>query len=147
MQPPLAPVRILVADPDEVSARQLELALIAEPSVDVIGWAGTCDQALELAARRGADIVLLAADFPGGPETLSALVKLPPKAPKVLLMADGRDRGSANNGSDVASLADRPGEVAGFVRKTSEASEMVTLVIALVALASIPSSELNGSMS
>lgn len=147
MQPPLAPVRILVADSDEASARQLELALIAEPCVDVVGWAGTRDQALELLSRRGADIVLLAVDFPGVPETLAALVQVPPKAPKVLLMADGNDGVSGRNGTDLASLAARPGNVAGFVRKTEEASEMVTLVIALVALASIPSGELNGSKS
>jgi len=145
VRPPLAPVRILVADPDEVSARQLELALMAEPNVDVVGWAGSCDRTLELASTQATDVVLLAVNLPAAPETLDRLVKLVPKAPDVILMGDERPRGDILNGVGLTGFASRTGEVAGFVRKTTEITDMVTLVVALVALANVPSGELNGS--
>src|SRR5581483_1613030 len=135
-----APVRILLADPDEVSSRKLELALVAEPSVEVIGWAGDSDDALELAARWSADVVLLAVDFPGARETVERLVRQLPIAPKVLLIAGDGTRDGVNGLTALRGIS-------GFVRRTDELSHMVTLVIALVALAGVPDGERNGTRS
>jgi len=137
-----APVRVLLADPDEASSRQLELALVTEPSVSVVGWAGNSEQALELAATRGVDVVLLAVDFPAAGATVDRLVRALPIAPKVLLVADEAGRGGLNGGD-----LTRVTGIAGFVRKTSELSHMVTLVVALVALAGVPPGRLNGTKS
>jgi len=133
-------VRILLADPDEVSSRKLELALVAEPSVEVIGWAGDSDDALELAARWSADVVLLAVDFPGARETVERLVRQLPIAPKVLLIAGDGARDGVNGLTALRGIS-------GFVRRTDELSHMVTLVIALVALAGVPDGERNGTRS
>ncbi len=135
-------MRILLADPDEASSRQLELALMGEPSVDVVGWAGDCEDALELALTRRVDVVLLADDFPAAAATVERLLRLAPTAPKVLLVAGERSR----NGAKRSALTGLAG-VAGFVRKTDELSHMVTLVIAIVALAGIGTGELNGTRS
>jgi len=146
LQRPTAPVRILVADPDETSARQLELALVAEPSVEVVGWAGSCAQVLDLVSSRATDVVLLAVDLPAARETLDQLVKLPPQGPKVILMAGRGTSSRPLDGKGVNEFVNTA-DVAGFLRKTAEVSDMVTLVIALVALAGVPSEELNGSKS
>lgn len=116
---------------------------MAEPTVDVVGWAGNGEQAVELASQRSADIVLLGVDLPDAVEVLERLAGVMPKPPKVILVGDGTPRDELL--AEPRTFPGRMDEVAGFVRRTGDMSDMVTLIIALVALANVPSNELNGS--
>jgi DNA-binding NarL/FixJ family response regulator len=140
------PVRIVVADPDRGTGRALELALVSEPSIDVVGCAWTGDQAVELATAESADVVLLAVDLPEALTALERLLRRSPKPPKVILMGDDNPRSELlADTAEVAGFMSPTREVAGFVRRTAETSDMVTLVVALVALVNAPLGELNGS--
>jgi diguanylate cyclase (GGDEF)-like protein len=68
-----APVRLLVAD-DDPGMRLLLSALVArEAGLELVGEAEDATQAIELAARRRPDVVLLDFDMPGGGGVAAAI--------------------------------------------------------------------------
>jgi diguanylate cyclase (GGDEF)-like protein len=61
-----APVRLLVADDDPASRLLLSAIVGREDGLELVGEAGNATQAIEMAARRRPDVVLLDFDMPGG---------------------------------------------------------------------------------
>ena len=59
-------VRLLIADDDPMIRLTLSALIDKEPGFELVGEAEDADQAIELAARRRPDIVLLDFNMPGG---------------------------------------------------------------------------------
>jgi putative two-component system response regulator len=81
------PTRVLVVDGDETSAHHLLLLLGAEPTITVVGTAGTAAEAERMAAARAPDVVLVDSGMPGGDavKVTEAIRALVPDAQVVML--------------------------------------------------------------
>jgi DNA-binding NarL/FixJ family response regulator len=135
---PPAPTRVLVADPNEAFARELTLALAAEPRIEVVGWAAGAERTLELARVHAPDIVLLALELAAVHIQLEQLGATGPRAPKVILTGIGGTTGEVVPYMD---LGLERIKAAGFARRDEDVSAMATLVVALAALANISSAD------
>lgn len=60
------PIRILVADDDQMARAMLSALIASEPSFELAGAARNTGEAIEFAAEKQPDIVLLDLDMPGG---------------------------------------------------------------------------------
>jgi len=61
---PQPPIRVLIADDHHLFAEALGLTLEAEPRLEVVGYARDGKEAVQLAAERRADVVLMDLDMP-----------------------------------------------------------------------------------
>lgn len=84
------PVRILLIDNQVVVRSGLRMLIESQSGLKVIGEAGTCTEALTIAAREQPDIILLDMDSDGGLDLLPKLLTAAKEA-RVLMLASGRD--------------------------------------------------------
>ena len=86
-----APVRLLIADDDPATRLFLSALVAREAGLELVGEAEDASQAIELAARRRPDVVLLDFDMPGGGGVAAAvgIREANPTTRIVALSADG----------------------------------------------------------
>ena len=86
-----APVRLLIADDDPATRLFLSALVAREAGLELVGEAEDAAQAIELAARRRPDVVLLDFDMPGGGGVAAAvgIREANPTTRIVALSADG----------------------------------------------------------
>ncbi|MEV6983884.1 response regulator transcription factor [Sphaerisporangium sp. NPDC051017] len=81
------PIRVLIVDDHALIRRSLELALAAEPDIDVVGEASDGQEAVELADRLLPDVVLMDVRMPrqGGIEATRVIKASVPSARIIML--------------------------------------------------------------
>lgn len=111
-------VRVVVADHSAFVRRAVERMLSSEPGIDVVGEASTGHEAIAVAIRLRADVVILAVDVPDidGAEALRAIIS---RAPAGVLMLST----PTPQGAQITLNALEAGAV-DFVDKTGTGSEM-----------------------
>ena len=120
------PIRVLIADDHPMFRGGLRALLAGEPSVEVVAEAATGDEAIQLAARHGPDVVLMDLTMPdtdGIEATRAVVAEQPDVAVLVLTMLE-----------DEASLAAalRAG-ARGYLLKGADGSEAVRAIRAVAA--------------
>ncbi|GGV32759.1 response regulator [Streptomyces griseoflavus] len=82
------PIRILIADDHPVVRAGLRAVLETEPDFAIVAEAATAEEAVELAASGGADVVLMDLRFGGGMNgsQATAAITARPGAPRVLVV-------------------------------------------------------------
>ncbi len=82
------PIRILIADDHPVVRAGLRAVLETEPDFVIVAEAATAEEAVELAAPGGADVVLMDLQFGGGMNgsQATAAITARPGAPRVLVV-------------------------------------------------------------
>ncbi|MBN2547781.1 MAG: response regulator transcription factor [Anaerolineales bacterium] len=91
-QPTPDPIRVLLADRHTLLRAGLRLLIDPQPNMQVVGEAGSCSQAVELAEKLQPDIILLELNLDGPidrPETdiISDLLEVAPQARLILVTA------------------------------------------------------------
>lgn len=118
---PVTPIRLLMIDDHPVLRAGLANLLDQQPDFEIVGQAGTGEEAIRIVADCKPDVCLLDLRLPGmsGFETLRQLSRLAPKA-RVLVFTS----------SDSADDADRAlaEGAAGFISKTIDHSEIVSAI-------------------
>lgn len=84
-------VRVLVVDHAPLVRRGVVAVLAEQPDLLVVGETGDGDVALELAARRNPDVVLLDLDVPGGGVHACERLRAVQPAVTVVVLASGED--------------------------------------------------------
>lgn len=84
----VVPIRILIADDHPVVRAGLRAVLETEPGFSIVAEAATAEEAVELAAAGGADVVLMDLQFGGGMNgsQATAAITARPGAPRVLVV-------------------------------------------------------------
>lgn len=118
---PVTPIRLLMIDDHPVLRAGLANLLDQQPDFEIVGQAGTGEEALRIVTACKPDVCLLDLRLPGmnGFETLRQLSRLAPKA-RVLVFTS----------SDLADDADRAlaEGAAGFISKTIDHGEIVSAI-------------------
>lgn len=114
-------IRVLVVDDHEMVAEGLVGALKAEPDVEVVGTAGTVQEATQMAARLAPDVVVMDYRLPDGDgvSATAAICRESPGSSVVMVTASTHDA--------VVAAAIDAGCVA-FVTKDRAASDVVAAV-------------------
>ena len=83
------PIRVLLADRHALLRAGLKLLIEPQPNMQVVGEAGSCSQAVELAEKLQPDIILLELNLNGQPDTgiISDLLEAAPQARLILVTA------------------------------------------------------------
>lgn len=113
--------RLLVVDDHRMFADGLKLLLLGEEGIQIIGVAGTAEEALELSALECPDVVLMDIDLPGM-DGIEATRQFREKFPDARLVAI-----SALFQPEVIAMAIEAG-VSGFVPKTRAAEELLDVI-------------------
>ncbi|MEA2319594.1 MAG: hypothetical protein QOD44_3783 [Solirubrobacteraceae bacterium] len=115
------PIRVLLADDDDVIRTLLSAIAEHEPTVDLVGTARDADEAIALAQRTRPDVVVLGAQMPGGGGVHAAtqIVRHVPDARIVGLSADDSPATMLDMG--------RAGAV-GFIVKGAEPAEIIRTI-------------------
>ena len=115
------PVRVLVVDDHRMFAEALEMLLAGEEDVEIAGAVGTGEEALEVVARVGPDVVLMDIDLPGidGIEATRRIRELSPLTQVVII--------TAYQEPAVMAQAIEAG-ACGFVPKTETADQLVGVI-------------------
>jgi DNA-binding NarL/FixJ family response regulator len=125
--PPIsaATISVLLVDDHAILREGLRALLELEADIVVLGEAGTCDEALQLARKFAPDVVLTDIGLPGrsGLSLVTVLRKHCPKARVVLLTAHGSEE-YLRAGLDV--------QADGYVLKDSGREELVTAIRSVV---------------
>jgi DNA-binding NarL/FixJ family response regulator len=81
------PIRTLIVDDHALFRRGLEIVLVSEPDIEVVGQAGDGDEAVEKAGESVPDIVLMDVRMPrsGGIEACRAIKEVAPSAKIIIL--------------------------------------------------------------
>jgi len=116
-----APIRVLVVDDHRMFAEALEMLLAGEEDVEIAGAVGTGEEALEVVARVGPDVVLMDIDLPGidGIEATRRIRELSPLTQVVII--------TAYQEPAVMAQAIEAG-ACGFVPKTETADQLVGVI-------------------
>lgn len=114
-------VRVLVVDDHRMFAEALEMLLAGEEDVEIAGAVGTGEEALEVVARVGPDVVLMDIDLPGidGIEATRRIRELSPLTQVVII--------TAYQEPAVMAQAIEAG-ACGFVPKTETADQLVGVI-------------------
>jgi two-component system chemotaxis response regulator CheY len=118
---PADTIRLLIADDDPMIRLTLAALIAKEPGFELIGEAEDADQAIELAARRRPDIVLLDFNMPGG-GGVRAATRINEANPSIRLVAVSADDSQAAQ-YDMS----RAGAV-GYVVKGAPDEEIVRVI-------------------
>jgi DNA-binding NarL/FixJ family response regulator len=89
-------VRVLIVDDQAIFADALRLWLDSRPGIEVVGVAHTGPEAVDLAVRNEADVVLMDVGLPGGFDGLEAtrrLLALRPGTKVIALTGQTEDQG------------------------------------------------------
>jgi diguanylate cyclase (GGDEF)-like protein len=114
-------IRLLVADDDPMIRLTLSALIERESGFELVGTAEDADQAIELAARRRPDVVLLDFNMPGGGGVRAAM-QIRDASPNVKLVAV-----SADDSAAAQYEMSRAGAV-GYVVKGSPDEEIVRVI-------------------
>ena len=116
-----APISVLVVDDHRMFAEALEMLLAGEEDVEIAGAVGTGEEALEVVARVGPDVVLMDIDLPGidGIEATRRIRELSPLTQVVII--------TAYQEPAVMAQAIEAG-ACGFVPKTETADQLVGVI-------------------
>ena len=114
-------VRLLIADDDPMIRLTLSALIDKEPGFELVGEAEDADQAIELAARRRPDIVLLDFNMPGG-GGVRAATEIREGSPGIKLVAVSADD------SQVAQYEMSRAGAVGYVVKGSPDDEIVRVI-------------------
>ncbi len=81
------PIRTLIVDDHALFRRGLEIVLVSEPDIEVVGQAGDGDEAVEKAGESVPDVVLMDVRMPrsGGIEACRAIKETAPSAKIIIL--------------------------------------------------------------
>ena len=114
-------IRVLVVDDHRMFAEALEMLLAGEEDVEIAGAVGTGEEALEVVARVGPDVVLMDIDLPGidGIEATRRIRELSPLTQVVII--------TAYQEPAVMAQAVEAG-ACGFVPKTETADQLVGVI-------------------
>ncbi|WP_308169898.1 response regulator transcription factor [Acrocarpospora catenulata] len=87
------PIRVLIVDDHSLIRRSLELALAAEPDIEVVGEAGDGQEAVELAERLLPDVVLMDVRMPrrDGIQATRGIKESMPSARIIMLTASDEE--------------------------------------------------------
>ena len=141
-------MRVLLVDANPSFAELVESAFDREPGIMLVGRAVNREQAMELALLHTPDIAFIATDLPGGIEAAQNMLCIMPKPPKIFLLRPensdcaGHAAPAEVRGHD-SGLAAGSG-ISGYVAKTPGAGEMISLIVAVAALAMTPRDADNG---
>lgn len=122
MTPPAAaPIRVLVVDDHEVVREGLVRMLSRLPDIEIVGTAGSGEEAIEKVPRLAPNVVLLDLRLPGvqGLEVLRTLMALT-DPPRVLVL-------TVHDDEDLVLGASRLGAM-GYVLKNTSRSELATAI-------------------
>jgi diguanylate cyclase (GGDEF)-like protein len=114
-------IRLLIADDDPMIRLTLSALIGKEPGFELVGEAEDADQAIELAARRRPDVVLLDFNMPGGGGTRAAM-RIHEANPNIRVVAVSADDSQAAQ-YDMS----RAGAV-GYVVKGAADEEIVRVI-------------------
>lgn len=111
---PVSGIKVMVVDDHTVVRSGLSLLLRTQPDIEVVGLAGSADQAIDLARAKSPDVVLLDITMPGksGLDALPELLQVSPDTRVIILtMHDdqayvGRALGLGASGYLLKSAAD-----------------------------------------
>jgi DNA-binding NarL/FixJ family response regulator len=119
-------VRILIVDDHRLFAEALQVILRADERLDVVGLAGSGEEAVKMAAETAPDVVLMDISMPGmgGFEATRRIVEAQPDAR--VLMVTGSDARQ-----DVG--AARAAGAAGYVTKDRIAAELIGAILDVAA--------------
>jgi DNA-binding NarL/FixJ family response regulator len=117
-----APIRILIVDDHEVVRRGLESIVSACDDLQVVGTAGSGEEAIILANSVDSDVVLLDLKMPGmhGLEVLPRLLKDGEDRPKVIVL-------TVHDDDEIVLSAVKSG-ASGYVLKDASADELVRAI-------------------
>jgi len=122
MTPPAAaPIRVLVVDDHEVVREGLVRMLSRLPDIEIVGTAGSGEEAIEKVPRLAPNVILLDLRLPGvqGLEVLRTLMTLT-DPPRVLVL-------TVHDDEDLVLGASRLGAM-GYVLKNTSRSELATAI-------------------
>jgi PleD family two-component response regulator len=118
---PGAAIRVLIADDDPMIRLTTSALIEREPGLELVGEAEDADQAIEMAARRRPDVVLLDFNMPGG-GGVRASIEIREADPAVKIVAL-----SADDSQGAQYDMTRAGAV-GFVHKGAGDEEIVRVI-------------------
>lgn len=103
---------MLTVHPDERVRRETRVMIAATPGFEVVGEAGSAEEALELAVELRPDLLLVGAQMPGidGFETSRRLLASLPEA-RVVLLVDGAEPNGISLGESGAIGTAQVGEL------------------------------------
>jgi two-component system response regulator NreC len=115
------PIRVLIADDHGVLRAGLSALLSAEPDLEVIGEAGTGEEALRLAAELHPDLVLMDVSMPemGGIEATRSIKEIQPKT-HVLILTVHEDIGLVREAIHAGA--------AGYIPKRAVKTEVINAI-------------------
>jgi diguanylate cyclase (GGDEF)-like protein len=120
-EPAEAPIRVLIADDDPMIRLTTSALIEREQGLELVGEAEDADQAIEMAARRRPDVVLLDFNMPGG-GGVRAAIRIHESDPAIKLVAL-----SADDSQGAQYDMTRAGAV-GFVHKGAGDEEIVRVI-------------------
>jgi DNA-binding NarL/FixJ family response regulator len=124
----------LIAEADRSFADRLEAALLHRPGIASVSRASNCDELVDVAMSDSSDLAFVAADLPGGTAALQQLIDSTSTPPRIILMSNDDDAMSPLSRDDSEMPAEALPFASGYVAKTSDAVEVVTILAALAEL-------------
>ena len=108
--PPPSPVRRIVLVEDDRTVRQvIEILLSTEPDVELVGWAASAEEGIELVQRLAPDLVLLDNQLEGAMTGLQAAPSIKSLVPSVVVLLC--------TALDLADAATQTPAIDGYLRK------------------------------
>jgi RNA polymerase sigma factor (sigma-70 family) len=119
-------IDVLVVDGHEMVAQGLALVLSGDPALNVVGTAGTIEEALGICASVAPDVVLVDSDLPDG-DAVDAIARVSAAVPsaKIVMMTGAADDQSLAVAVDAGYL--------GYVNKKATGNELLDAVKAAAA--------------
>lgn len=114
-------IEVLVVDAHHIVAQGLALVVNAEPTMRVVGTAGTIGEAVELCGTRRPDVVLMDVGLPDG-DAIAAITRIRAAVPtaKIVIVTGATDDNALGIAVDTG--------CSGYVHKTASIEELVGAV-------------------
>lgn len=114
------PIEVLVVDDHPMFRSGVVQSLRLDPGINVVGEGASGDEAVEMAAALGPDLVLLDISMPGGGIEAAARIANLPNAPKVVMLTVSEQDDDVMRALDTGAL--------GYVLKGVSAKELINVV-------------------